>query len=245
MGKKTRTGHDAFGHALLAYFKGRKSLEIIERDDGCFETFDTGKYFFKYEKWPDREKKAMKYVKGRVLDIGCGAGRHSLYLQKKRFDVLGIDNSPLAIKISGLRGLKKARIMSITEVGRFKQDFFDTIIMLGNNFGLFGSFRRAKLLLKKLCKITSPDALIIAESNNPYKTDNPIHLEYHKFNRKSGRMPGQLRIRIRFQEYVGNWLDYLIVSKKEMKKIVEGTGWKIMKFIDGDSSYIAIIKKLR
>ncbi|MDP2650044.1 MAG: methyltransferase domain-containing protein, partial [bacterium] len=59
------------------------------------------------------EKDAMKFAGGRVLDIGCGGRRHSLYIQKKGFDVVGIDNSPLAIKISRLRGLKKAKVLLI------------------------------------------------------------------------------------------------------------------------------------
>jgi hypothetical protein len=116
--------------------------------------------------------------------------------------------------------------------------------MLGGNFGLLGSLKRARRLLKKFYRITSDDTLIIAESNDPYKTDNPAHLEYHKFNRKRGRMSGQMRIRIRFEKYVGDWFDYLIVSKKEMKKIIEGAGWKIKRVLDSmKGRYIAIIEK--
>ncbi|MEM5878986.1 MAG: methyltransferase domain-containing protein [Candidatus Aenigmatarchaeota archaeon] len=140
---------DAYGQEIWAYFKGKESFEIVERDDGYFDVSSGAKsYFSEYKNWPAHEKKVMKFVKGKVLDVGCGAGRHTIYLQKKGFDVVGIDNSPLAIKICRLRGLKKAKIMSITEVGKFKPNFFDTRIMMGNNFGLFGSFKRAKFLLK-------------------------------------------------------------------------------------------------
>jgi 2-polyprenyl-3-methyl-5-hydroxy-6-metoxy-1,4-benzoquinol methylase len=58
----------------------------------------------------------MVFVKGRVLDIGCGAGRHSLYLQNQGFQVLGIDNSPLAVKVAKLRGLKRVKVMSIEDI---------------------------------------------------------------------------------------------------------------------------------
>jgi hypothetical protein len=134
--------------------------------------------------------------------------------------------------------------MSITEVRRFKPGCFDAILMLGNNFGLFGSFSKAKVLLRKLHKITSQNAVIIAESNDPYRTENPFHLQYQKTNHKRGRMPGQMKIRIRYMKYVGRWFDYLIVSKEEMKEILEGTGWKVRKFIAStSSSYIAIIEK--
>src|SRR2546427_10718949 len=85
----------------------------------------------------------MRYAQGKILDVGCGGGRISLYFQKRGFDVLGIDASPLAIKVCKLRGLQKARAMSITDVSS-PLGMFDTILMIGNNFGLFGSPNRAK-----------------------------------------------------------------------------------------------------
>ena len=134
--------------------------------------------------------------------------------------------------------------MSIDEIGEFPPHSFDTVLMLGNNFGLFGSPKKAKELLEKLYEITTSKALIIAESRDPYKTDNPAHLEYHEFNRKRGRMPGQVRIRVRFEKYVTEWFDYLLVSKDEMKEILEGTRWEIKRFIDSSNAqYIAVIQK--
>ena len=239
-----KRAEDAFGRMLWAYYNGQRVFEIDERDDGYIEASTSPKmYFSDYEDWPHHEKKAIEYVKGRVLDIGCGAGRHSLYLQKKGLDVLGIDNSPLAIKVCKLRGLKKAKIMSIEDID-FKPKSFDTIIMMGNNFGLFGSFQKARSLLKRFHKITSDDGLIVAETRDPYKTDNPAHLEYHELNRKRGRMGGQVRIRVRFEKYATPWFDYLFVSKEEMEEILKGTGWKVKQFIDsGNALYIAIIEK--
>jgi hypothetical protein len=133
--------------------------------------------------------------------------------------------------------------MPIEELN-FKPNSFDTVIMLGGNFGLFGSFKKAKRLLKKLHKLTSKSGLIVASTRDTYKTDNPDHLAYHKFNKKRGRMAGQLRLRVRFGRFVGRWFDYLIVSKKEMEEVLKGTGWKIKEFVDSDgSAYIAVIEK--
>jgi len=236
---------DAYGQEVWTFFQKKKSYEIVERDDG-FIDFSKGApaYFAEFKDWPEIQKQAIKYAKGKVLDIGAGAGRVSLYLQKQGFDVTAIDNSPLAIKVCKKRGVKDARVLSIERISVFKPSTFDTIIMFGNNFGLFGNFKKAKTLLKKLHRITSSSALIIAESTDPYKTDDPVHLAYHKFNKKRGRMPGQLRIRIRFRNYIGDWFDYLLVSKDEMKKILKGTSWRIKKFIDSDNyMYSAIIEK--
>jgi len=236
---------DAFGRMMWAYYKGKEICEIIERDDGYFSAYKSPKvYFSEYKDWPAIERKAMEFVKGIVLDVGCGAGRHSLYLQKKGFDVLGIDNSPLAIKICKLRGLKKAKVMSLEDLS-FKPRSFDTVLMMGGNFGLLGNLQKAKKLLGKFHKITSENAVIIAETRDPYKTNNTAHLEYQKSNRRKGRMSGQVRIRVRFEKIVTEWFDWLMVSKEEMREILKGTGWKVRQFIDsGDSGYIAIIERL-
>jgi 2-polyprenyl-3-methyl-5-hydroxy-6-metoxy-1,4-benzoquinol methylase len=243
--KKLKPEEDTFGQEIWACYKDEEASEIVEREDGYFNATpgNPKNYFSEYADWSPIERKAVEIVKGRVLDIGCGAGRHSLYLQSKGFDVLGIDSSPLAIKVCKLRGLKKARVMAIEELD-FKPSSFDTVIMMGSNFGLFGGFNKAKRILKKLHKITSKNGLIIASTRDTFKTSIPDHLEYHKLNMQRGRMPGQLRLRIRFRKCVGRWFDYLIVSKKEMEDILKGTGWKIKETIDSDNSaYIAAIEK--
>jgi hypothetical protein len=118
--------------------------------------------------------------------------------------------------------------------------------MYGVNFGLFGNRKRAIVLLKTLHRVTTPSAVIVAESNDPYKTSDPLHLAYHKRNRRRGKMSGQLRIRIRFRNYIGEWFDYLLVSKKEMREILKGTGWRITKFVDsGKHVYVVVIAKER
>src|SRR6202008_3302324 len=238
---------DGYGEQLWSYFKtGEPKSEIIEREDGfiAFGKFGGGLYFSEYKDWDAIDQQALQRVKGRVLDIGCGAGRHSLYLQGKGFDVTGIDNSPLAIKVCRARGLKKTRVMSIRDIGQFKPNSFDTVIMMGNNFGLFGSYNLARRLLKNLLLITSPDALIIAATRDPYATNEPGHLAYHKLNKKRGRMPGQLRIRVRFKGHIGSWFDYLLVSKDELEEIVKNTGWKIDDLLDGhDGQYWMFLTK--
>jgi SAM-dependent methyltransferase len=237
---------DAYGHLILSYSLGEKCIEVVERDDGLIDpsgTLPKG-YFSKYPQWPRHEKKALKHVKGKVLDIGIGAGRHSIYLQKKGYDATGIDSSPLAIEVSRKRGLKKAKTLSIEDIGRFKPKTFGTILMLGNNFGLFGSISKANRLLKTMHRITSAEAVIIAETTDPYKTKNPDHLRYQQMNKSLGRIPGQIRIRIRHKTHIGGWFDYLFLSKNELKNLLTETGWKIEKTIDSDGpQYIAILKK--
>lgn len=236
---------DAYGQELWAYLNKRESYEIVERDDGYIAlSGGAPAYFAPYKRWSRRDNMALRFARGRILDIGSGAGRISLHLQKKGLKVTAIDNSPLAIKVCKMRGVKDARVMPIENIGKFRPSSFDTIVMFGNNFGLFGNFKKAKRLLKAMHRITSGNAVILAESRDPYATNDPAHLSYHRLNRKRGRMPGQLRIRVRFEQCTGEWLDYLLVSKKEMKRIADGTGWRIQRFFDdGKGMYVAVIEK--
>jgi len=238
---------DAYGHQLYDCFRGKKVVEVVERDDGFIHTsaMYPRYYLAEYKDWLPHEKKAIRYVTGRVLDVGCGGGRISLYLQKRGLDVLGIDTSPLAVKVCKLRKLRKARVMSIIEVNS-RLGTFDTILMIGNNFGLFGNPTGARRLLRQFYQITNRNALIIAESVNPYQTNEQFHLDYHKRNLRKGKMPGELKLRVRYKKYQTPWFDYLIVSENEMKRILEGTGWKVKRFMRNPRSpvYIGIFGKI-
>ena len=230
---------------MYDFLNGQEAYEIVERDDGYVQSVPAAGYFSGYHKWPLRHQKAMKYVKGKVLDIGCGAGRHALYLQRKGFGVLGIDISPYAVKTAKLRGLKHAKMISLSQVGP-RLGSFDTILMMGLNFGLVGSPRKAQLTLKRFYDMTGRDARIIAETRDPYKTKDPAHLAYHRLNRKIGRMAGHLRIRVRYQKYATPWTEFLIISKPELASLLNGTGWRVRRVIDGSSPsgiYVAIIEK--
>jgi hypothetical protein len=95
--------------------------------------------------------------------------------------------------------------------------------------------------------MTSDDASIIAHSMDPYKTLEQVHLRYHKLNRMKARMPGQIRMRVRYKSCKGRWFDYLLVPKQEMENIVSRTGWKIDRFLhstDAPGVYIAIMSSI-
>ena len=237
---------DAYGRQLLAQFNNQTpTAEIIERDDGYIDTgSDPGAYFREYKQWSPLERRIIKFTNGRILDIGCGAGRHSLYLQEKGFEVTGIDNSPGAIKVCKLRGLNKALIRPITEIDKFKPNSFDTVLMLGNNFGLFGSAKGAKQTLKKLTRITSPEARILVGTRNPYRTSDSDHLQYHQSNIRRGRMAGQTRVRVRYGKTISEWFDYLFVSPEEMEDVLRDSDWQVERFIGAEkTNYFAVLWK--
>lgn len=241
-----KSDEDAYGQQLLAQFNHQTpTAEIIERDDDYIDTgSDAGQYFAEYADWSPLEQRAVSMAAGKILDIGCGAGRHALYLQEKGFDVTGIDNSPGAVEVCRRRGLRKAFVRPIENVGEFAADSFDTILLLGSNFGLLGDAENTRAILEKFERITSPHARIIAGTHNPYQTDAAEHLEYHELNRRRGRLPGQIKMRVRYGKTVGAWFDYLFVSPDEMLEILEKTNWEIEELIGAEkANYFAVIRK--
>jgi SAM-dependent methyltransferase len=226
---------DAFGQMLL----DGTGPEIIERDDGFLDAVKMA-YFAPVAHWPAVERRALRWARGRVLDAGVGAGRAALELQRRGRSVVGIDISPGAVEVARARGVRDARLLAFEDlddsVGRF-----DTIVMFGNNFGLFGSPSKAKRLLRRLRPLVDR---IVAGSNDPYATEDLAHLAYQDRNRKRGRIPGQLRLRVRYRDLIGPWFDYLIVSADEMATILEGTGWKIHRLLQetGSGYYVAVLE---
>jgi hypothetical protein len=120
---------------------------------------------------------------------------------------------------------------------------FDTVVMLGNNFGLFASKAKARRLLRRFHGLTSERGRIVAETRDIYQTDDPAHLAYHERNRQRGRMGGQIRMRVRHRQLKTPWFDYLMVSRDELEDLLAGTGWHLARTLDSGDLYVAVIEK--
>jgi SAM-dependent methyltransferase len=238
---------DAFGRLLLDHLDGRDVHEIVERDDGLIMTGGRPTtYFAPFRKWFTMERRAMRLARGRVLDVGCGAGRVALHLQERGLEVVAVDVSPGAVEVSRRRGVRDARLLALADVDE-SLGRFDTVILHGNNFGLLGSRRSAIRTLRTFHRLASDRGRIIAESFDWSKTDDPVHLANHERNRDRGRMPGQNRIRLRHGLLATRWFDYLLTTPDEMAALAAAAGWKLARtFHEPDeavSLYVGILEK--
>jgi SAM-dependent methyltransferase len=238
-----KLSQDGYGQMLLAALDGRDTTEIVERDDGFIDSAGgAAMYLAPFRRWPSVHRRAMRFVRGRTLDVGCGGGRVCLHLQERGHDVVGIDISPGAVEVCRRRGVRDVRLCPIEDVDD-SLGVFDTIVMLGNNFGLFGGAAKGKRLLRRFHRLTSDRGRIVAETRDVYRTDDPSHLAYHERNRSRGRMGGQIRIRVRYREHATPWFDYLMVSQAELEDLLDGTGWRLGRVLESEDTYVAVIDK--
>src|SRR5262249_31990572 len=152
-----------------------------------------------YDDWAPAERCVFDQISGRVLDVGCGTGRHALEAQRRGLEVVAIDISPGAAAVSRRRGVDDVRLMPLADVAA-RLGLFDTVIMLCGNCGLAGSAEGTVQALRRLFDITTPSARIVLDTVDPYvdDDDDPSWPAYLERNRARGAMPGQVTIRIRY-----------------------------------------------
>lgn len=220
---------DAFGQLLIRCWqtgaRPGETIEVVERDDGLIGTADAARYFAGPDAWPTVERELLRDVRGRVLDIGCGAGRHAVALRDRGVDVIGVEPSPGAAQVSRRRGVNVVE----GSVHRLPGGLgpVDEILMLGNNLGLLASTATAARILSDLAALAGPHTRIIGENMDPAGTGDPIHHAYHARNVARGRLAGQVRIRIRYQALATPFFDYLFVSPGELERLVVHTPWRV------------------
>ena len=112
---------------------------------------------------PQLEQKALHLSKGKILDVGCGSGSHSLHLQNNKQDVLAIDISEGAIETCKLRGLKNAQVQDIWKIKNYQ---FDTILLLMNGAGMCGKLNKLSDFLTHLKLLLAPNGQILLDSTD-------------------------------------------------------------------------------
>jgi predicted TPR repeat methyltransferase len=186
-------------------------------------------FFRTPEEMPEMELIALDLCRGKILDIGAGAGSHALLLQKQNKDVTAMDISPAAVKIMEERGVKKTLL---ADINQYSSERYDTLLMLMNGIGLTGSLEGFKSFLKHAeSLLTEKGQLIFDTSDIAYlyeDIDRPLH--YY----------GQVSYQYEYKGQKSDWFDWLYLDQHTLLSTAAACGWNCeIVFEDEQDQYLA------
>lgn len=155
---------DLFGQAILDYQTNNFPENLLtETNISEEDEMDVAYLFRSYKEMPKLEQKALQLSKGKILDVGCGAGSHTLYLQEKGLNITAIDISEKAIEACKLRGINKA---NVCDVLNYSGEKFDTLLLLMNGTGIFGKLNQISKYLTHLKSLLNEGGQILIDSSD-------------------------------------------------------------------------------
>lgn len=225
---------DILGTAMTDYMKKRFGGPLIAHTSyGEGEVYDVEYFFRDFDRMPEIEQYALSFCEGKVLDIGAGAGSHSLYLQNEEFDVTALDLSAGCANVMLARGIRK--VMN-TDFFILNGGGYNTLLLLMNGIGITGNLEGMIRFLDMAEKITASGAQIIFDT-----TDVSGSIEADSGD--SG-YSGELKYRFEYRGKRSSWFGWLYIDMEKLVSVCKGTAWKPqVVFENGEGQYLARLLK--
>lgn len=225
---------DPIGEAILRYAGNKKPADIIVISDICEDDIIPVEVLFRsYQEMPEIEKVAISLAIGKILDVGAGAGVHSLELMKRGLKVEAIDLSPGAVSHMKNQGIH-ARNVDFFDLN---SETFDTIIMLMNGIGIAGKLSNLENTLSHAKSLLNKGGKIICDSsdiNYLYEDDDGsmwVNLNAEYF--------GNFRFQMIFDKEKGPWFDWLYVDFDRLFQAAQNVGLKAKRVSEQYDHYLA------
>ena len=227
----TKANPDPMGEAIAAGFSGKKDSVIrvisnITEDDEIPVSY----LFRNYDKMPELEKIALENCKGRVLDVGAGAGSHALWLQQNGFMVTALEISEKATLVMKQRGIKEVVNQDFWHYA--PQEKFDTILLLMNGIGLAGTLEQLPAFFEKLKSWLAPSGQILLESSDILymyeEEDGSISLDLN------AGYYGEIEYQMAFENLKGEPFPWLFIDYLLLEEYADASGFKTECLFEGE-----------
>lgn len=221
---------DPIGKAVHDYFHGIVGDSILVRTDIAEdETLSPGYFFRTFEQMPLQEQEALKRCKGKILDIGAGAGAHSIWLKEKGHEVVSIDISPLSCEVMQKRGLTNVLCGNIYSLTDQK---FDTILLLMNGAGVAQTLPGLSILLNHLKQLLNPGGKILADSSDLLYLFTDENGESW-IDIASDTYYGEMEYQLSYKTVRGKKFPWLFVDSDTLAEYAERSGFTVVDKVKG------------
>ncbi len=232
---------DLMGKAIWDYYHNEDPKDLqTETSISELDELPVDYLFRIYEDMNDLEQKALDLAKGKVLDIGAGAGSHALHLQNERnLDVTALDISPKSVEVCKLRGVRKAVAENMLH---YSGETFDTVLLLMNGTGIFQSLLVIDIYLKKLYSLLNQDGQILIDSTDilymfDRDEDGGVYIPAEGYY-------GELDYIVHYKGESEDPIKWLYLDFNTLKNAAENNGFKVEKILQQEDSYLARLSKI-
>ncbi|EHQ24549.1 class I SAM-dependent methyltransferase [Mucilaginibacter paludis] len=207
---------DILGQALHDfYYQNKPDTLWIHNQYGPKEDMPVEIYFREPDEMPEAELMALQLCRGKVLDIGAGAGSHALVLQQKGFDVTAIDISGMAVAVMQARGVAKTQE---ADVFVYNQGKYDTLLLLMNGIGLSGTLPNLDVFLRHAQTLLKPGGQLLFDSSD-------IAYLYEGKLPNSDKYYGELYYQYEYKKQKTEWFNWLYIDQQTLKDAASKEGW--------------------
>lgn len=231
------------GQAMLDYLNGDEDAYcILRRDDGIAYPPIYARQFFYPDGLPELDRIAVERCAGRVLDIGAGAGSHSLAIQDRGLDVTSADISEKAVEVMRRRGCKNAKLGDVFDS---YPEPFDTVLVI-LNIGIVQNLDGLARFLRHLNRIMTDGGQLITDSTDPRNSEDESYRKYTQNKVAKGRYLGERTLRFEYKDQVSDWFEWMHIDPETLKQYVDAAGyWMEHLGNDGKRYLVSITKKYR
>lgn len=228
--------NDVLGRAIADFYNQHSSNRLwIHNQYGRKEEMPVTTYFRSGEEMPQLELVALQHCTGKVLDIGAGAGSHTLELQDKGIDVTALEISEKAVAVMKQRGVGK---IVREDVFLFTGERFDTLLLLMNGIGLTGNVNRLRHFLQLAKELLLPSGMLLFDSSD-------VAYLYHYHIPKMDHYYGEIKYRYEYKKQKSEWFTWLYIDQTTLTQVAEEEGWNTeVLFADEYDQYLARLTRL-
>lgn len=222
---------DVFGTALKDYFDNNfKPPLILHNSYGEAEEMPVEVFFREETDLPGLEKFALDCCRGKILDVGAGAGSHSSILQARGHDVTALEISAVATEIMRQCGIDQ---VINADIRTYQQERYDTLLLMMNGIGLVETLSGLKRFLKHAKRLLAPNGQLLMDSSD-------INYLYEDIPRPTDHYFGEIRYQYEYKKQKGDWFGWLYIDQETLFEIALTEGWVCQVIYENDDDqYLA------